>query len=509
MRHAHPKNLAIPFLCLLLTACGGGAEKTTPNTPPLSITVTCPNGSSQTATTQALAEAACPLPAMLSITPAHGDTTVSPDTFSGITLATDSNLDPASLTIANVTLKIGSLTTIAGSVAASGAKGVQFVPTAKLQYGQAYDFAASVKDTLGRTLNVSSSFTTAALTCTLPQVLSGGVCVTPVTVNCPNGTTQTATTQALAEAQCPAPVLVGQGSGTPVDPLTFGGTAVNTDSLLNQASINAVLSLNGVPVAGTNAMSANGKGFVFTPSTTLAYSSTYQFTASVQDTLGKSLTVNSTITTIAQPLVTCTPPDMRNNQNVCVSPPAPTGYTWDDANQVWIPTPVNCTLPSMKNSMNTCMSPPAPTGYTWNDIIKAWVADVGVLVTGANLLPAGCVTIGDACWLESVANGTIKFANSGVVMTGVNTRPIIFAYYHVNLQVGAVVYDVYNYMPLYADVQASSPSASQLVGSGGVVNLSLSVKGTASGIKYDTSQGCFERVRFPSSFGTITATCPI
>jgi hypothetical protein len=459
----------IPALCLLLAACGGGAEKTTPNTPPSSVTVTCPNGTSKTATTQALAEAACALPAAVSITPAHGDSTVSPDTFTGITLATDSTLDPASLTPANVTLKIGSLTTIAGSVAASGAKGVQFVPAAKLQYGQAYDFAASVKDTLGRMLSISSSFTTAALTCTLPQVLFNGACVTPVTVNCPNGTTQTAATQALAEAQCPAPVLIGQGSGTPVDPLTFGGLSFTTDSLLNSASMNVLFSLNGTPIAGSNAMQANGKGFVFTPATQLAYSSTYSWSMSVQDTLGKSLSANGTITTTAPPLVTCT-------------------------------------LPAMRTSMNTCMSPPALTGYTWNDIIKAWVADIGTLVVGANTLPDTCVSVGDACWMESIANGTIKLVNSGVQMTGMNTRPVVFAFYRIGNN-GSIGANKYQTLAVYADVSAEAPFN---LWSGAFPTAFQDVKGSTNGIKITIPpNGCYEFVWKGTFFGNNVATCPI
>jgi len=314
------------------TGCGGGGGGSsssgggTTTTPSAPVTVTCPNGTSSTAASTAAANAACPAPALVSISPVNGDTTVSPDTFTSITVVTDSQLDPTSITTGNITLKIGSLTNITGTVAVVGTNGFKFTPAAKLSYIQAYNFAANVKDTLGKTLAISTTFTTTVLTCT---------------------------------------------------------------------------------------------------------------------------------------------------------PPARVSYA------------------------NTCVSPPSPSGYTWNDIIKAWVADIGVLVTGANTLPAACVTVGDACWLASVADGTIKFVNSGVVMTGANTRPIVFAYY-------LTASGNWVTMPMYADVLATSPAANQNVNNGGGSSIITDIKGSANGVKKTVPAfGCFEEVYGGGVFVNNTTTCPI
>lgn len=330
-------------------ACSGGGGGSTPTTP-ASVTVTCPNGTAQTAATTALANAACPAPVMLSIDPANLGITSTPDSLvlTGIVVATDSVLDPASLTTANVTLKVGSLTSIAGTVSATDTKGFKFVPAAKLQYGQAYDFVADVKDSLGKILAVRSSFSTSLISCTAPQV------------------------------------------------------------------------------------------------------------------------PDSTGTT-------------------CVAPLA-------------------CLAPAMQNSVGACMLPPAPTGYTWNNIIKAWVADIGVLVTGANTLPATCVTIGDKCWLDSVADGTIKFVYSNALMPGFSTRHVVFAFYKGNFN-GTNYYGV---TPMYADVEATSAFANQGVSNGGNTDTITEIKGSQNGVKQTApSFGCWERVWQDIGFGNIQISCPI
>ncbi len=183
-------NVTMLFAALvtafLLVACGGGgggsSGGTTP-TQPTTVTVNCPNGTTATGATTTDANNACPLPKLLSITPANGDRTVSPDTFTGLTVATDSLLDPTSLTTANIKLMIGSNTNIAGTVSATAdGKGFRFVPTAKLFYGQIYDnFTATVMDKLGRLLVVKSAFTTAPVQCFAPNVWDGTNCVAPAT----------------------------------------------------------------------------------------------------------------------------------------------------------------------------------------------------------------------------------------------------------------------------------------------------------------------------------------
>lgn len=152
--------VAVLTTAFALVACGGGGGGgSTPAPTPNTVTVTCPNGSSQTAASTSLANAQCPAPQMTSISPGNASTTVLVDTFAGVDVVTDSTLDPTSITSANVTLKAGT-TVVAGTVSTVSTKGFRFTPTSKLAYAQAYDFAATVKDTLGKTLTVSITFTT-------------------------------------------------------------------------------------------------------------------------------------------------------------------------------------------------------------------------------------------------------------------------------------------------------------------------------------------------------------
>lgn len=164
-----------------LAACGGGGGGGANTPTPTTATVTCPSGTSKTAATADQANALCPAPKLVSVAPTDAVTNVSPDSFAGVTVVTDSTLDPASLTTANVTLKVGSTTSILGTVAATDGKGFKWTPTAKLAYGQKYDFSATVKDTLGKSLAVAGSFTTATITCTAPQVpdSTGTTCAAP------------------------------------------------------------------------------------------------------------------------------------------------------------------------------------------------------------------------------------------------------------------------------------------------------------------------------------------
>ncbi len=169
--------------------------------------------------------------------------------------------------------------------------------------------------------------------------------------------------------------------------------------------------------------------------------------------------------------------------------------------------PAVCTAPSAVNAVtNTCITPPAATGYTYNPNLGgggAFVANIGVLVTGANTLPAACLTVGDACWVQSVQNGTIKFVNSGAVMTGINTRPIVFAYYASNFNSNLYYYN----LPIFADDGTSATLNS--VNTGGISGIT-SVRGTTTGTKLLDNYGiCGERYFNGSGFAGNIIACPI
>ena len=277
-----------------------------------------------------------------------------------------------------------------------------------------------------------------------------------------------------------------------VQPTKVGCAAV-TDSAIKAAVTGSMLSFTGIPsgaaLTGSTLVSQNGNSSItFTNGTitsgTMLFSTTYTFTG------GKLTFSNAPDLTIAGSFVTG-------------------------------PDPATCTLPSMKNSFGVCISPPAVAGYSWNNTMKAWVADIGVLVTGANTLPDSCFLIGDACWKENVANGKIKFVNSGIIMTGQNTRPIIFAYYVIGgFSNGNPAAGFHNVVAMYADVEATSPAASQVTWNGGVYFTIPTIKGTASGAKVtatgltagvtSTGTACYERIWFVSGVFAFTSTnCPI
>lgn len=168
-------------MAVMLSACGGGGGGSSPPPAPVPVSVTCPNGTTQTAATTDLANAACPLPQLVSVSPTNANAAVSVDAFVSVDVVTDSTLDATSITATNVTLKAGT-TAVAGAASAVGTKSLKFAPTAKLNYAQAYSFSATVKDTLGKVLTVNSTFTTAAVACVAPKVpaADGQSCVTPV-----------------------------------------------------------------------------------------------------------------------------------------------------------------------------------------------------------------------------------------------------------------------------------------------------------------------------------------
>ncbi len=325
----------------------------------------------------------------------------------------------------------------------------------------------------------------------------GGGTVTPTsvtkTITCPNGTSKSgtgATDQAALDAamgQCAAAIVL---SVTPADKLTVSPPSViatTTDSLLDQTSVTAAnvsLKAGTVTVPGTVAIDSSTKGFTFTPSAKLLFGQAYSFAASLKDSLGKAFAVSTTFTTSA---VSCTTPQV----------PAPDGQS--------CVTPVACMPPSMLNSSYICMPPPAPTGYTWNVANKVWVADIGTLVTGLNTLPAECVTIGDACWKVSSANGTIKYFGTGLTVDG---RKFIFAGYIIGGTLpGAGSFAM---KTIYFDTEAATPGLSKGVNvaynTSGIVN----AKGSVDGVKYTTpTNGCWEFFYTGSGTNTRSATCPI
>lgn len=113
---------------------------------------------------------------------------------------------------------------------------------------------------------------------------------------------------------------------------------------------------------------------------------------------------------------------------------------------------------------------------------------MGVKVFGAGEIPAGCTSWFQQCWKDLVKNGGMKFIETPQVMTGINSRPIVFAFYK-NAS------GLWNALPIYRDT-------GELVGaeiSGGVSVEVDWVIGTTHGIiQHDLSLNtCYEMTWYP------------
>lgn len=91
---------------------------------------------------------------------------------------------------------------------------------------------------------------------------------------------------------------------------------------------------------------------------------------------------------------------------------------------------------------------PGGTASYWNP--PPAFAAMGIRVTGANQLPEGCNTWKDQCWRDAVRNGTVKFVATSAVQTGVDNRPIVFAYFR-NTTDAFGVHGLWNVLAFYAD----------------------------------------------------------
>jgi len=320
----------------------------------------------------------------------------------------------------------------------------------------------------------------------------GSVVVTPptpvtftetVSATCPNDAkvtgTATEATQAAAQskaldnalAQCSGPTLTSitpANGSTTADPdgIATTGIVVSTSSALQIPNVTNDLVLKaGTTVVPVKVSPVDPKVLRITPTVKLLYGQLYSYVFNLKDGLGKPLTVSGSFITSAS----------------------------------------GCNLPSQLNSLGVCMAPPAPTGYTWNVANKVWVADIGTLVTGLNTLPAECVTIGDACWKVSSANGTIKYFGTGLTVDG---RKFIFAGYIIGGTLpGAGSFAM---KTIYFDTEAATPGLSKEVNvaynTSGIVN----AKGSVDGVKYTTpTNGCWEFFYTGSGTNTRPATCPI
>jgi len=164
-----------------------------------------------------------------------------------------------------------------------------------------------------------------------------------------------------------------------------------------------------------------------------------------------------------------------------------------------------CPAPAMTNSLGTCTSPPAASGYNWDNITKAWVADVGVLVVGLNTLPAECLTVGDACWKESTANGTIKYFASNTVINGRKNK---WAGFFIGSSgVGSWALRM---IPIFLDTEADTYITDKTIAAGFISSAIVDAKGSQDGVRVTSPRiGCGEFFFDGAGIGTRTISCPI
>jgi hypothetical protein len=336
------------------------------------------------------------------------------------------------------------------------------------------------------------------------------------TVTCPNGSPQSATAATADAAISAAAALCAQSklisvtpangtTGVNLDGTSTFNVAVATDSvLMATASGDVTLKAGQTQVPGT-VVAVGDKGFKFTPSAKLLYGQTYAFVANLKDALGRALAVNSTFTTAS---VACVSPKIPSSDGQsCVNPTCTAPAVWSGTSCEIPPAPV-CTAPAMANSSGTCVSPPAGTGYTWNNVIKAWVADIGTLVVGLNTLPAECVTIGDACWKASTANGTIKYFGTNLALTGFSNRKVVFA----GFIIGGSGFGSgnFNMIPIYLDSEAESPYINKMIVNASYTDGFVNARGSQDGVKFTLPLGiCGEFFFNGNGIASHSASCPI
>lgn len=125
---------------------------------------------------------------------------------------------------------------------------------------------------------------------------------------------------------------------------------------------------SGATISGSTILNSGNRGMTWTPGGALACNTTYTATAVGADLAGNTGTATSTVTTVG-------------------------------CSALWPPTTI---------------------------------APINQKVIGLNVLSGTNVLIGDAAWQAAVTNNTVKFSDTGMVMTGLDTRPILWAMYQFN-----------------------------------------------------------------------------
>lgn len=148
------------------------------------------------------------------------------------------------------------------------------------------------------------------------------------------------------------------------------------------------------------------------------------------------------------------------------------------------------------------------TELTWfTPPVKVSVTPMGQKVYNASEIPSSVTGVGSPAWQQLVQNGTTKPVDTGLIMTGYSTRPILFMYYK------RVVANIMTYCtrPVYKD-DGSAVGSSTHTGVGCNTEEISWVQGTATGIiRYATARNqCFQLTwnQATLNFDDKLVTCP-
>jgi hypothetical protein len=131
---------------------------------------------------------------------------------------------------------------------------------------------------------------------------------------------------------------------------------------------------------------------------------------------------------------------------------------------------------------------------------------LGVKVEGVNQLPVGCTSVTQQCWQDAVASGLVKFVATSATAVGVNSRPIVFAYFR-NTTSSFGVDGLWNVLPLYAD--DGSRFGADIFG-GGAVELDMVQGNTEGAVIRETVTGdCYQVYWNGINWTAKRSACPI
>ena len=195
----------------------------------------------------------------------------------------------------------------------------------------------------------------------------------------------------------------------------------------------------------------------------------------------------------------------------CVAPPAPTCQV--NAYGVCMYAP---TAGAYKKNASGQEVPATESDFTWNPTAKVWMANIGVKITAPQQVT--CKNVGDEttwadghrtpdgtdCWKRASADGTVKFASSGVSIPSEPTRKVMFAYY----TVFANGYLFHQRFPVWQDSNTAALVNSPASNGGSTQVFDYSY-GSSDGFVVHSQTGCGKRIwdNSVNNFNTIPVIC--